>query len=186
MNIGIDIDDTITETYSTIIPMVAVKYGLDYNELLKTKPSYKTLHKSLINYDRFIAEYFPTMAKIVPLKKDVIEVLNKLRADGHKIIFITARNRCEYSDPFKVSKDYLDNNGVPYDKLIAEWHDKGKHAVIAGIDLFIDDNTLNCRAVSDKGVPVLQMECPFTTQSKGIPRVANWNVEFEVVQVMYG
>ena len=49
MNIGIDIDDTITETYSTIIPMVAVKYDLDLGDLIRTKPSYKTLEKSLVN-----------------------------------------------------------------------------------------------------------------------------------------
>ena len=108
MNIGIDIDDTITETYSTIIPMVAVKYDLDLGDLIRTKPSYKTLEKSLVNYDSFMAEYFPTMAKIVPLKKDVIEVLNKLRNDGHKIIFITARNRLEYKDPF-MSSPYIWN-----------------------------------------------------------------------------
>ena len=185
MNIGIDIDDTITETYSTIIPMVAVKYGIDLKDLLRTKPSYTTLAKSLINYDRFIAEYFPTMAKIVPLKPDVIEVLNKLRADGHKIIFITARNRCEYKEPYKVSKDYLDRMGVPYDKIIAECHDKGEQAVIEGIDLFIDDNTKNCKAVMDKGVPTIQMECAFTTQSKGLKRVKDWNEVYELIQEMY-
>ena len=185
MNIGIDIDDTITETYSTIIPMVAVKYGMDLKDLLRTKPSYTTLEKSLINYDRFIAEYFPTMAKIVPLKPDVIEVLNKLRTEGHKIIFITARNRCEYKEPYKVSKDYLDRMGVPYDKLIAECHDKGKQAVIEGIDLFIDDNTKNCKAVMDKGVPTIQMECAFTTQSNGLKRVKNWNEVYDLIQEMY-
>jgi uncharacterized HAD superfamily protein len=184
MNIGIDIDDTITETYSTIIPMVAVKYDLDLGDLIRTKPSYKTLEKSLVNYDSFMAEYFPTMAKIVPLKKDVIEVLNKLRNDGHKIIFITARNRLEYKDPFKISKEYLDTHNVPYDKLIAECHDKGKQAIIEGIDLFIDDNTKNCKAVMDKGVPTIQMECAFTTQSKGLKRVTDWNEVYELIQEM--
>ena len=85
-----------------------------------------------------------------------------------------------------MSKDYLDNNGVPYDKIIAECHDKGKRAVIEGIDLFIDDNTLNCKAVMSKGVPTLQMECPFTTQSKGLRRVSDWNEIYAIVQEMYG
>lgn len=185
MNIGIDIDDTITETYSTIIPMVAIKYGLDLNELLRTRPSYKTLHKSLVNYDRFIADYFPVMAKIVPLKKDVIEVLNKLREQGHKIIFITARNRLEYGDPYGISKEYLDAHNVPYDKLIADCHDKGKRAIVEGIDLFIDDNTLNCKAVMSKGVPTIQFGSVITTKSKGLKRVDSWNEIYNIIQEMY-
>jgi uncharacterized HAD superfamily protein len=181
MNIGIDIDDTITETYSTIIPMVAVKYDLDLGDLIRTKPSYKTLEKSLVNYDSFMAEYFPTMAKIVPLKKDVIEVLNKLRNDGHKIIFITARNRLEYKDPFKISKEYLDTHNVPYDKLIAECHDKGKQAIIEGIDLFIDDNNNNCRAVHKAGIETLQFGTIFTKKLKNIERVESWQEVYNFV-----
>ena len=43
MNIGIDIDDTITNTYETLIPMIAIKYGMNLNKILNFKPSYKIL-----------------------------------------------------------------------------------------------------------------------------------------------
>ena len=45
--------------------------------------------------------------------------------------------------------------------------------------MFIDDNTKNCKAVMDKGVPTIQMECAFTTQSKGLKRVTDWNEVYE-------
>ena len=71
MNIGIDIDDTITETYQTLLPMVAMKYGMNVTKFMSTVPSYKSLN-ILPNYDSIRKEIFPAMAKIVPLKKDVV------------------------------------------------------------------------------------------------------------------
>ena len=43
MNIGIDIDDTITDTYETLIPMVAISYGINIDKFMKKLPSYKEL-----------------------------------------------------------------------------------------------------------------------------------------------
>ena len=44
MNIAIDIDDTITNTYETMVPMIALFYNKDLNKLLHNKPSYKELY----------------------------------------------------------------------------------------------------------------------------------------------
>ena len=51
MNIGIDIDDTITNTYSVLLPMIAIKYGMDINKMLSQRPTYNFLNKTLPNYD---------------------------------------------------------------------------------------------------------------------------------------
>ena len=45
MNIGIDIDDTITNTYSVLLPMIAIKYGMDINKMLSQRPTYNFLNK---------------------------------------------------------------------------------------------------------------------------------------------
>ena len=140
MNIGIDIDDTITYTYETLLPMVAVRYGMNLNKLFNQKPSYAMLRNILPNYDVFASENFPSVAKVVPLREGVIEVLTKLREQGHKIIFITARNKKEFSDPYKISHDFLNVNGVPYDKLLVNIADKAQQCLLEDIDLFIEDN----------------------------------------------
>ena len=49
MNIGIDIDDTITNTYSVLLPMIAIKYGMDINKMLSQRPTYNFLNKTLPN-----------------------------------------------------------------------------------------------------------------------------------------
>ena len=44
MNIGIDIDDTMTCTYETIIPIIAIKYKKNLDKLLNQKYSYKMIY----------------------------------------------------------------------------------------------------------------------------------------------
>lgn len=185
MNIGIDIDDTITNTYSVLIPMIAIKYGMDINKMLSQKPTYKFLEKTLHNYDLVKPDIFPAMAKVVPLKDGVVDVLNKLRNQGHKIIFITARNKKEYGDPYEISMEYLKMNNVPFDKLIVDCHDKGNECVVNGIDLFIDDSTNNCKCVKSKGISTIQFDAPFNQNQNNFKRVTNWNEVYDIVQEMY-
>ena len=96
MNIGIDIDDTITNTYETLIPMIAISYGMNIDKLFEKLPTYKELRGTLPDYNKFIRDNFSKMAKMVPLKVGAVDVINKLREQGHRIIFISARNNNEY------------------------------------------------------------------------------------------
>ena len=139
MNIGIDIDDTITHTYETLLPMVAIKYGMNLKKLQLQKPSYAMLRNMLPNYETFASESLPVVAKIVPLRDDVIDVLTKLREQGHKIIFITAREKM-YREPVSITEVYIEKNGIMYDKLITNATDKAVICKNENIDLFIDDN----------------------------------------------
>ena len=79
MNIAVDIDDTITNTYEYMLPLIAINYNLDLKKLWSNKPSYKELSKTLPNYDDFIKNNYHVLANIVSVKEDAIEVLKKLR-----------------------------------------------------------------------------------------------------------
>ena len=184
MNIGIDIDDTITHTYETLLPMVAIKYGMNLKKLQLQKPSYAMLRNMLPNYETFASESLPVVAKIVPLRDDVIDVLTKLREQGHKIIFMTARNNVEYKDPYKISHEFLEVNGVPYDKLLVNIEDKAQQCIVENIDLFIDDNNDNCRLVHKTGIETWQFGTIFTQKIKGIDRVDSWNEVYNRIQEM--
>ena len=63
MNIAIDIDDTITNTYETMVPMIALFYNKDLNKLLHNKPSYKELY-SLPNFSHFAKTHYEIFKKI--------------------------------------------------------------------------------------------------------------------------
>ncbi len=184
MNIGIDIDDTITYTYETLLPMVAVKYGMSLTKLKEQRPSYKMMKNSFPNYDKFAQESLPIAAKLTPVRDGAIEVIRKLREQGHNIIFITARNKEEFKDPHKISYDFLNANNIPYDKLLVNIQDKAKQCIIEGIDLFIDDNNDHCRAVHKTGIETIQFGTIFTSKIKGINRVESWEEIYIVVQEM--
>ncbi|MGN1371762.1 MAG: hypothetical protein ACI4XM_05775 [Candidatus Coprovivens sp.] len=184
MNIGIDIDDTITHTYETLLPMVAIRYGMNLKKLQLQKPSYAMLRNMLPNYETFASESLPVVAKIVPLRDGVIDVLTKLREQGHKIIFMTARNNAEYKDPYKISHEFLEVNGVPYDKLLVNIEDKAQQCIVENIDLFIDDNNDNCRLVHKTGIETWQFGTIFTQKIKGIDRVDSWNEVYNRIQEM--
>lgn len=185
MNIGIDIDDTITYTYETLLPIINMKYGKQFKKLLNQNPPYEMLQNVLPEFSSFVKDNYSTMAQIVPLRSGVVDVLNKLREQGHKIIFITARNNTEYGDPYGISYNYLKLNNIPFDKLIVNVNDKAKECILQDIDLFIDDNTKNCKAVKNKGIETLQFGTIFTTINKHLKRVNSWEEVYNIVQEMY-
>lgn len=185
MNIGIDIDDTVTFTYETLLNLIAIKYGMNFEKLINKKPTYDMFDNLFPNYRLFVEDNFPTVAKLVPLKKNVVEILNKLKKQGHKIIFISARNTQEYKDPYKLSYEYLKSNNIPFDKLIVNVKDKAKECVLQQIDLFIDDDTNNCKAVKKVGIETWQFSNVFTVPSNGLKRVDSWDDVYNKVQEMY-
>jgi uncharacterized HAD superfamily protein len=105
-----------------------------------------------------------------------------LKEEGHEIIFITARNHEEFVEPYKISFDFLKVNKVPYDKLLVNIKRKDKQCLMEKIDLFIDDNNDNCRAVHKAGVETLQFGTLFTKKLKNIERVESWQDVYTFVQ----
>ena len=68
MNIGIDIDDTITKTYETLIPMVAISYGMNIDKLFEKVPTYKVRsYRQIMNLQN--------PGKILKLMESIVENL---------------------------------------------------------------------------------------------------------------
>jgi len=181
MNIGIDIDDTIVNTYERLLQLICMKYDINFNELISKKLPYKEIYNILPNFDTIRKDLFPIMAKCVHLKENVKEVLTKLKCDGHKIIFITARDFDDYSNPYDITINYLERNDIPYDKLFINVKNKGEKCIEEEIDLFIDDNMGNCRDVMDVGVKTYQFDAIFTSNVEGATRVYSWNEIYDLI-----
>ena len=106
MRIGIDIDDTITNTWNYLIPMFSKKFNIPIDKIKELPPYYGAIKESvsLEDYFKSMREYEHLMQD-VPLKADVKDILTKLKADGNTIIFITARGNNGYSDPYLITKN---------------------------------------------------------------------------------
>ena len=181
MNIGVDIDDTITNTYETLLTIISMKYGLNHKKLINMNLSYEEIENNLDNFDLYKKDLFSIMAKSVTLKENVVEILNKLKSDGNKIILITARNYGEYGEPYKVTEEFLEKNNIPYDELFVNVYEKGSFCKDKNIDIFIDDNIRNCNSVKNVGIRTIQFDTSFTPKVRDVEHVSSWNEFYELL-----
>ena len=189
MVIGIDIDDTLTNT-SELLLAYAQKY--DYEVLKRRLPLDKNKAYTIINGGSLEAGmnwsakqasdfkdlYHSLVLENAPMKPFAKEVIDKLREEGNQIIFVTARNNKgdRISNSYQISKKLLDKNNIKYHKLITECSDKLSVCLENKIDLFIDDKIETCLELNSGKINTFLMNTPFNNplDEKNIVRVFSW------------
>lgn len=140
--IGIDIDDTLTETSSFANSLVGSKVK-DYHELER---------EELL---KFVHENIENITLNVEVKKDAIEVLRKWKSEEKKIVFITARGE-ENVAIFKTLL-YFKKYDIPFDKIVFKKHSKALTCKEENVDVFIDDKEIVLNEVKEKGIKTIKM-----------------------------
>lgn len=113
-----------------------------------------------------------------------VEAIKKLREEGHEIYIITARDNEFHEDPYMLSKNWLDNNSIEYDKLIVNVREKAPLCKNEKIDIFIDDQLNNCLEVSKEGIKTIR----FTTDTTGYENMVNinsWDRVYQYIKKMH-
>lgn len=184
MNIGIDIDNTITEVQEEL-NNAAYEYAIKLGKNIKNaenpfediknngdtyKKKFQFSYEELKYFLKNIQEEITNMAKP---RENATETINRLRKDGHKIIIITARDSEFHDDPYLLSKNWLDKNNIEYDKLIVNAREKGTVCKNENIDLFIDDQLNNCLDVLKQGIKVIRISNENCT-NKDIVDLNDW------------
>ena len=184
MRIGIDIDDTITNTWENSLKVHSELFGVPVSEMQKSLPYYNAVKHvtTLAEYYTKIKTVIDEVAKNVPIKKDAKEIINKLKAEGHTIIIITARDNRAYIAPYEVSKNYLDNHQIKYDKLIIGAENKAAVAKKEEIDLFIDDSIKHCSSVADSGIDVLLYETYYNRFDTRFIHMKDWYQIYDYIK----
>lgn len=185
MRIGIDIDDTISDTYE-----VAFAYAQNYtiNELgrdskikdISTQSHFYTREIHNFNEEEemnFWNKYYGEIIKQLKPFTFAVEIINKLKQEGHEIIIITARWPEKNCDVYGLTLKWLEENNIKYDDIVLNVQDKAKVALEKRIDLFIDDSLKNCKDVANVGIKSYLMN---TRTNKGleadnITRVYSWS-----------
>ena len=174
LTIGIDIDDTIADTFYHIMPSVAEYFNEDINYLKENKISYTSLTPKMKEKElEFAREYFDKVIPQTPIKPDAAEYIRKIKKLGHRIIIITARNNLFYTDAYKTSSDYLTKNNVQFDELICSF-DKAGICKEQNVDIFIDDSINQCNKVKAVGVKALLFASPINEDNQEHHKVYNW------------
>ena len=184
MKIGIDIDDTIADTYELIM-----NYAQEYTiDVLKREPIIK--HGSCGNHYytqylhgwkegedfQFLNEYYERIIRNVRPKTLAVKYLRKLQDEGNEIILITARWETDTFDVKETTKTWVKENNIPCNKLIINAENKLIAAKKENIDIFIDDSFKNCQMVSDSGIKTYIMDTGVNRdlEDDKIIRVYSW------------
>lgn len=172
MKIGIDIDDTITDSYDIITSAYA--YCTHSNKSRFYKLSYNDLETKFPNYKDFTIKAFNKIIPYAKLKSNVKEVIDELHKMGYTIEIITARNNTEYPDPYSISYDYLKKNNVYFDKLNVNIANKGAYCKENNIDILIDDSIKNLENAKEYGIKTIIFNNIFNENAEGHIRVNSW------------
>lgn len=191
MIIGVDIDDTLTDIRDELAEE-ALKYAKSLNKEIDEKKvvwdknnngssfkeRYNLDYDELLYFFRNIQENITKKAKP---REDVVDVIKKLRKDGHKIYIITARDSEFHNDPYELSKTWLDKNNIEYDKLIVNARDKVKICKEQNVNIFIDDKLSNCIEISNENIITIRIT-NYTEQHKNIVNKKNWKEIYEYIK----
>lgn len=186
MNIGIDIDDTLTNSFDYFQRYVAEYFNVSSDYLKGKNISYSNLPNVWKNKELdFFKAYYDKVVPFTPFKEYAREALNKLKEAGHRIVIITARTKAFYQDPYKTTVDELNIGNISYDKLVCSTN-KAEACKEEKIDLFIDDIVENVESVKKLGIEVLLFTSKENELKKtSLNRVNNWHEVIEIVTKKY-
>lgn len=177
MRIGIDIDDTISNTSDKML-VEAIKYDKQYvrGRGFKDKDAYSFMEMfywTVLDVDGFYklirkGNFYSTVEPIT----DAVEYVNKLYDEGNEIILITKRKNTIKNR--RMTKKWLKKYGFKYHKLILGGNEKGKICTELEIDIFVDNDKNNVIDASEYDVNCILKGTRFNKKEKGFNRIEEW------------
>ena len=195
MNIGIDIDDTISETFETLLPY-SQKYTIeDLKRESKVEIDSNLSNHFYIVYmngwneleaTNFWSKYYGKILRELNIKKFAAEVIKNLKQQGNKIYLITARWDMPNDNIKEITEKWLKEKQVEYDELIINASDKLKLVKDKGIDIFIDDSFNNCKTIADNTnakVYLMTSRVNGSLEGEKIKRVFSWSEIKDIIDI---
>lgn len=176
MRIGIDIDDTITETKREISKQIK-KFRRQYK--LKRYNEFHQLSDE--NFTKFMTEYGSKIYLEMKIKKRAIEVIRKWYEKGHEIYFITARAESDCKNIEEYTKLFLRKNIIPYHYIMFNSKNKGVDTATLNLDVFIDDRESVLDTI--KGPFLIRVIADKKNYSK-YKKARNWKEIEEIVSTL--
>lgn len=143
MRIGIDIDDTLTDTKTAFIQILK-KYGFSEDIYFR---NFFDREKQ-----RFLYSHHDEIMEITKLKEDAKEVLDKLKKNNNYLIIITARNYNYGKKAVECGKKIIVENNLLIDEIYFDKAEKSEICKDLNIDIMIDDNEEVIRSVEKIGI----------------------------------
>ena len=190
MKIGIDIDNVISNFNEELLKEY-LKHDKELRNSGIVNKNADYIRRGMFDWTEdeeksFYRDNIERIVKQLKVKDGAKEYIDKLKEDRHSIYIITGRDNGEYSDPYNMTKEWLDNNFIYYDKLILtnayknDKHGKTEKCLENNIDIMIDDSVHICQDCIDNNITTLLMDTPYNKQVN-IPRVHTWKELYEFI-----
>lgn len=179
MRIGIDIDNTITNT----LPILK-EYCKRYNDTVVKRnlqmhedgvASYNLYDWTQEENQDFCNRYLEEVVLQADVKEDAKEIIQELKNAGHDIYIISSRAVPAFKTPYETTEKFLKEKGIVYDKLLVGKIEKKSSCIENNIEVLIDDEPQHINQMSEF-IPVLVFDGIYNRQCVGdnIIRVYNW------------
>ena len=188
MKIGIDIDNVISNFNEVLLneflnhDKKLRNTGIINNDVYITRGMFDWSKEEL---DEFYYNNIERIAKSLNVLENAPEYIRKLKEEGNEIYIISGRDNGEYSDPYKMTFDWLNKYNIVYDKLILNNAynslEKAKICLENDIDIMIDDSTRILIEVDNSGIIALLMDTPYNRKENDLKRVHNWKEIYEFI-----
>ena len=174
MKIGIDIDNTITNT-SVLANQLANN--------IKACKTYHDLEKKDIK--AFLTEYLADIVYNVTLKNNALDILNKWQSKEYKIIFITARGTDDVEDlvdekVIYLTSMYFKKMNIPFDEIVFFKSSKADTCQRYELDVFIDDKENVLDEVRNKEINTIR----FTDSESKHKTARSWHDVDKIIEEM--
>ena len=139
MNIGVDLDGVIFDServfwvYAQFFDMFENGKGIKYPKELRAQQRYDWSAEQKAKFEKACPN-IQKIAQVAPFAKQVLQALK----EKHKIYIISSRGIMHKSE-IDISKQRLQEEGIPFDKIIFKAENKLEECQKLKIDLMIDD-----------------------------------------------
>ncbi len=185
MNIGIDIDNTITDTLPKL-KAYCKKYNdeIGRTDLIMHENGYSSYNLYDWNKEEnmsFCVKYLEEAVMQATVKPKAREVIEKLKLDGHTISIISSRVTPMFKTPYETTEKYLRENGIVYDKLLVGSINKLQVCQENKIDIMMEDEPHYIKELAEI-IPVIVFEYGYNKECNGknIIKVNNWDEVYEI------
>jgi len=190
MIIGIDIDDTLTELGDIQLKTVQrylKEENLHFNVINpRARLITELLDWSLEECGKFWFKHGESMFEESVPKPNAVEVIRKLKFEGHTIIIVTARSNDYFKDAYKFSYDWLVKNNIAFDKLFVGHWDKTQTCLDNSVELFIDDAPDVLTSLKNAGIKTIGMKADhneeFYNSNPDFVFADDWNEVYKLIK----
>ena len=180
MHIGIDIDNVLSN-FNEILLNKYIEHDKSING--KGIVNQDVYIRDMFNWDKeyeekFYKENIEYFASLFEPIEECSKYVKLLKEEGNTIYIISGRDNGEYSNPYKMTIDWLKKYDIVYDKLFLvdayNSHSKTEICLEYNIDVMIDDSKRMCKDIKDNGIRALLMDTPYNRDTNEFERVNSW------------